>query len=416
MSDHYRALVALLVITLLAYGVVRWIFAGTPFVERFTSRMQVWFGIQIAAFVLPSFWLAMAAVAAFYFYLYKKDDNPVAIYLMFFLVLPPLVNEVPGFGLANVLVTLSNFRLISLVVLLPWAIRLLTRERPQVPAYAGWTKLCDLAFGALFVYQVLAFLPYEAGTPLVRRVIHMTLDLALPYFVISRSFRDRKALLDALAALVMIAMVLSILAVFENAKGWVLYDSIDDHWGLAANIDYLRRDGVVRALVTTGHPLALGNFLVLAVGVLGVFARQLTATRFVMALVILAAGLVATISRGPWLAASVVLLLMGLFSRRPARYYGTLVGAAVLFVGVALVSPWSAKIIGLLPFVGGTETGSIDYRGRILDTTLMMMRQNPIFGSVVVRAELEDLRQGQGIIDIVNVYALFAMKIGRAHV
>jgi O-antigen ligase len=119
-----------------------------------------------------------------------------------------------------------------------------------------------------------------------------------------------------------------------------------------------------------------------------------------------------TVSRSPWLAAALVVLLMGLFTGRAFRFYALVATTAVIGTAAVLSSPWADKFINLLPFIGKTDAENIDYREQILETAIIMVQQKPLFGDVHVLEHLEHLRQGQGIIDLVNVYAEMAMTFG----
>ena len=57
-----------------------------------------------------------------------------------------------------------------------------------------------------------------------------------------------------------------------------------------------------------------------------------------------------------------------------------------------------------LHVTGGQPDADFIYRQRLLDRTLELVQAHPLFGDPLEMQEMEDLRQGQGIIDIVNTY------------
>jgi hypothetical protein len=123
-------------------------------------------------------------------------------------------------------------------------------------------------------------------------------------------------------------------------------------------------------------------------------------------------GMVMPFARGPWLGAGLVLVIfLALGPSRGRRLLKFFMIAAPIAV-VALLSPYSDRIIERLPFVGTLEQGSIDYRQQLASTAWLLVQQNPWFGTPGYLAYLEDLRQGQGIIDIVNAYASIALAYG----
>ena len=75
-------------------------------------------------------------------------------------------------------------------------------------------------------------------------------------------------------------------------------------------------------------------------------------------------------------------------------------------------SPYADKVIAFLPFVGNINEGSIDYRQRLAEITWTLVQQNPLLGTPYFSNYMEELRQGQGIIDIVNTYAVIALGYG----
>lgn len=81
---------------------------------------------------------------------------------------------------------------------------------------------------------------------------------------------------------------------------------------------------------------------------------------------------------------------------------------------ILLISPFGDTIISYLPFVGTVEPGSVDYRARLLDVSLEVFKQNPIAGDYFFMRNplLEQMRQGAGIIDMVNTYLQVALPYG----
>ena len=69
-----------------------------------------------------------------------------------------------------------------------------------------------------------------------------------------------------------------------------------------------------------------------------------------------------------------------------------------------------------IPFFGqSTDDASVDYRQRLAERSWELIQLHPFFGDPLVLTKMEDLRQGEGIIDLVNTYAgitLFYGSIG----
>jgi O-antigen ligase len=129
---------------------------------------------------------------------------------------------------------------------------------------------------------------------------------------------------------------------------------------------------------------------------------------------LLAAGLIATLARGPWVGAAVLLVVFIATGRNAMPRLMGLAAAAVLAFSLIAMLPGGERVINMLPFIGSTEKGSIDYRANLLNTSMIVIERNPWFGSVnyLETPEMESLRQGQGIIDIVNTYIQVALQTG----
>jgi O-antigen ligase len=80
--------------------------------------------------------------------------------------------------------------------------------------------------------------------------------------------------------------------------------------------------------------------------------------------------------------------------------------AVSLLIGSALLaSPIGDKVSGMIPFMGGTvDTDTLTYRERLLDRSWELIKARPILGDQLALSKMQDLRQGQGIIDVVNAY------------
>jgi O-antigen ligase len=94
-----------------------------------------------------------------------------------------------------------------------------------------------------------------------------------------------------------------------------------------------------------------------------------------------------------------------------ARTTKAIAGLAVIG-GIALASPLGDTIVAHLPFIGTANTGTVVYRQRVAEVSWMLIQQNPVFGSPYYMAYMEELRQGEGIIDLVNSYAGIALSFG----
>ncbi len=85
----------------------------------------------------------------------------------------------------------------------------------------------------------------------------------------------------------------------------------------------------------------------------------------------------------------------------------------MLALAVISLTSLGEKIAAVLPFLGGTiDSSNIDYRGRLWTRGWEIVRDNPLFGDQYALARMQDLRQGQGIVDFVNGYLAELLATG----
>jgi len=86
---------------------------------------------------------------------------------------------------------------------------------------------------------------------------------------------------------------------------------------------------------------------------------------------------------------------------------------AIVLAGAVSATPLGTRIINVLPFMGGSvDSGSIDYRERLAERSWELIKEHPYFGDQLALTKMQDLRQGQGIIDKVNTYVEVALDKG----
>ena len=129
---------------------------------------------------------------------------------------------------------------------------------------------------------------------------------------------------------------------------------------------------------------------------------------------LLAGGLYAPLSRGPWIGAAVMIVVFIGTGRKAIKRLMLLGAAGVLALPLLAVVPGGQKVLDLLPFIGTVEVENITYRQRLIDNAVIVIQRNPWLGSFNFRStpEMQSMIQGQGIIDIVNTYIGIALSFG----
>jgi O-Antigen ligase len=418
MREHLVAFVYIMVMACAAFVVMaKPLTAHVMTREDFARRRNLWLAVTAATFLAHDFWLAMLACALIVGLGSRRDPNPVAVYCALLFAVPQFPTPISGFGVINQLFEIDHPRMLALVLLLPAALRLAGSKRAPNPRLL----IPDTLFVAYFLYTFIVTATAASVTELMRHSVYLILDHALLYYVITRSVVDRRRLIDVMASFVMAVAVISVVAVFENVRHWLVYESLRPALGVPPPdlTLYLMRatedGGYMRALTTAGNSIAMGFMAMIAItlhlALLRSYKPRLLGAAVVLMLV---GGLLAAVSRGPWMGCAIAVVVGIAFGPGAKKRLLWMLGSLPLIVIALLIVPQGQKFIDLLPFIGTVEPGSVTYRTQLIDRAMIVFWQNPIFGSLhyIHNPVLEVMRQGQGIIDIVNSYIGVALPYG----
>jgi O-Antigen ligase len=418
MSEHLVALCYIL-----AMAVVSFVVMAKPMTARlmapadFARRRNLWLAVTVITFLSHSFWLALLACMLVVAIASRRDNNPAALYCALLFAVPQFDMPIPGFGLVNYLFEINYPRAMALVLLLPAALQLLNRERVPNPRL----RIADTLFLTYFLYVLAVNATADSITGLMRQVTYFLLDQALLYYVVTRSVSSRQRLLDVMASFAMGLAVIGVIGAFETARHWLVYESLRAPLGVPMPSigTYLMREtddgGYLRSYTTAGHAIVFGFMAMIALTFQLALAGSYRPRWLGVAVIaMLFSGLAAAVSRGPWLAGAIGLVIGLSFGAGARQRLAWLAAAVPVVVAGLLLHPKGQKIIELLPFVGTVETGNISYRTQLIDRAMVVFWQNPVFGSLqyIYNPVLEEMRQGQGIIDIVNSYLGVALAYG----
>ncbi len=408
MTTNLKALLVVLFLALPVFAIAKSLCLKFMAEDDFIRRRNVWLALTVTAFVSPSFWIYAAVAVPLMYWAARNDENPVALYVLLLHVIPPISMELPAV-IVNKLFDLSNYRILAFAVLIPTAWRLMYGK--DKTAY-GRHKGIDRYLWAYFALQLVLLMPYEDITNTVRRGFLFFLDCIVLVYVVSRICNTKSKLAEVLTVFCLACAIMVPIAVFESQKVWVLYRGVPDAWNIETEV-YLFRDGALRAQVSTGHSLALGFILSIAFAFwLYVANREPKSSKRIAGMSGYWLGLVAAMSRAPWIGAVLGYVVYTLLSPRGLKSLTKAALVAAPVAALVLISPIGPKIIEKLPFVGKVDSYNVEYRERLAQSSWELIQKNPVFGDPFFTRNLEHLRQGQGIIDLVNVYASIAMLYG----
>ncbi|WP_415756811.1 O-antigen ligase family protein [Pseudomonas sp. LT1P18] len=411
MPEHFRALIVILVLTGIVFAMARRPAADLIPDRNFTRRRNLWFVLTLLAFVSYSFWVYAGIAAIVLTFAGNRERNPVALFFLLLFLIPPATAEIPGFGLINYFFALNHIRVLALCVLLP-AFLVLRKRADTVPFGRTWP---DKLLAAYLLLTSLLFLRETTVTDTLRQMLYMFIEVFLPYYVASRALRNLSDFKDALFGFVLAAMVLSLIGLFEYAKHWQLYSGVVFAMGMQWDPGYLSRGGSLRASATTGQAIALGFVISVAIGFY-LYLQEEVRSKLQRSLgaLLLAGGLYAPLSRGPWIGAAVMIVVFIGTGRKAIKRLMLLAAAGALALPLLAIVPGGQKVLDLLPFIGTVEVENITYRQRLIDNALIVIQRNPWLGTFNFRStpEMQSMIQGQGIIDIVNTYIGIALSFG----
>jgi hypothetical protein len=415
-----REIISILFLSAITFAVVRPIASRMIATEDFARRRNVWFALTVLAFVSPSFWLFTLFAAPILVIAGRRDPNPTALYLLLLQVIPPFSVAAPMIGMSR-LVSVDIYLLLALLVMTPAALRI--RRNRASSQYFGpkWMDYLLVSYGILTAFYYIHVesavgAVYEATViSSLRRIVVYMVAICIPYYVISRSCNTRRLIVDALASFVTSCAIMSVIALFESARHWLLYADLGSNWGIDGKLtSYLLRGHDLRAMASSGHSLALGTMLAIGFGFWLFLQRYLDSRLQKLAgLVVLCLGLIAAYSRGPWVGAVCIYFVFAALSPRGAVRVVKAAFVALLGATALYFTPIGEKVASVLPIFGGKiDAIDIDYRQRLFNRTWEIVRESPLFGDQSAMLRMQDLRQGQGIIDFVNAYASVLLGSG----
>lgn len=375
---------------------------GTLFVACFSWRV-------------PLFFLAFSLWALYVPHLFDKGgDGRLLAYALLACVSPQFSMELENIGPLKDVMRLDVFRILEIFLLVPEAVRLLTRrERPARPA---WLLACDVATFGYLVYWTLHLYGQYNASSLARESIGIVLDSLVPYYVLSRACIGHDLRRRVLAMLLFGVAYTCMVGLVEGLSRHLLYSQLQylygDRWNV---VGALTRGDWVRAQAGLQGPLILAVLGLFGIGLW--FAMKPVAKSRAYALVglVLLGGMLATFSRGPVLA--LLVLVAGVACLRylsARRFLGLAAVLAIVFaVGWNLgLGDAAVALVNTVTGADKTADFNVIYRQELLKTSIALIQQSPWFGVPNYTQYMQDLRQGDGIIDLVNTYLVVTLNVG----
>jgi O-antigen ligase len=392
-----------------------------PDMERMTLLFAI---VSACAFLLPSFWLYAAALILILITQTqttpRPDDNLNAwratLWFWLLMAVPAIPVTLPGFAGINQFLSISHLRLLCWVLLIPIVLSADNSTR-TTNAAKPWHPL-DLCVLIYFTgLSSILILFYDVSfTVWLRQLTEWFTDQILPYLAMRRAFSTPTQIKRALTGFALVGMILAGLSVIEFWKHWVLYQAVSTAWGEQWNLSiYLERDGFLRAQASTGHSLVFGYSMACCLA-MWLWLYRFPSNRKIawlgtLALII---GIGTALSRATWMTIALMLVILAFLNGKMRNALLLGAGSVGIFLVLASFIPSFQDLLDKLPIIGnpGAPDAEKEYRQRLLEISLDLIAQSPWFGVPNALDYMEEMRQGQGIIDIVNSYIGVALSYG----
>ena len=412
MPEYIKAYVVILTIATFAFHFAKKITSPIVSYSEFKEWRNSWLIITSFAFLGINFWIFLAATFVYVYIKAKKSANSIALYLAILTTVPPITGSLPGFGVVNYLLQIDYPMLLSLCLLLTVYFNLKSNSETL-----KFNKVkTDFFVVAFIVVNIGLSLLDTTFTDTLRQCAILFMTTFLPYYVVSRRLQNTQHLRAALFAYVVTSFPLALIGVFEAGKGWLLYNSVEaalkQYWVYGG---YLLRGEGLRASSSFGHSIMFGYSMVVAFGFYLLLQGYIKSKFFKLAgLGIIVLGMISALARGPWVGAMVLICIFLYLGKNGVSNIVKLGMISVMSLALVSVTPIGDKVINLLPFIGKTDKGNIDYREQLIEASISVVAKSPLFGNknFEKEPEMQKMYQGEQIIDIVNQYLNVLLNSG----
>lgn len=409
MTEKIIPLIYILALGFVAFRVCN---AAFPDSEKLDTRHIAFFiilnvtGFLVTALLPAPYAVFLITSALCILILVPVEPVPrIAMFLFLCPILPDLNYDIRiGIPLLN----MSWSRWLTIAILLPMLAGAI-RRKPLFQYPADKYVLAFFVLNAVLAFRDTSFTNGLRGTT------YVTVDMLVPYFVLSRyldNFADiRKVLFALLAALAFTGMV----NVFETIRTWYVYEEMMLNVNGARYI-VTERLGLLRATGPFGVPSRSAFALTIGLGLCWALLSRMQRRAMITTIVAaLSAGLFLTFSRGNWIGATIVGSAY-LFTANRKQFFR--LGAALAVVWITLSAlDFTDEIVSVLPFIGAEQSEAaetVNYRQALLDTSIRVANETPWFGSSTYHEhpDMNALRQASGLLDMVNHYLIILLSTG----
>ncbi len=382
------------------------------FIEKEELKLWIkfWYLITSIAFITHHVWLTYFLLII----LFKNMIKPIPIQritcsMALLFALPMLPMAIPGAAGIRYIINLDYPLFLYLNLFLPILFGHYARRNKK--------KISTDTYLLIYII-ILIILNFRDNTftNALRSSVIDILKIYVPYSVISNYVTTKEQLNKILFALFLGLIPLSLIGIFEAVKHWHVYDKLSmmmTNKGPQAN-RYDVRAGLLRASPITEGPIMYSYIMLINVGLTLYLKIHLKTMYYVLFMVFSVGGMFVTSARGTWVGCVLMLVMYTLTSKGAITKIIKMTTIGVGSIVLLSFTEFGQKFINLLPIIGNTRSDTIEYREKLMEIAWIVFKKSPWLGSPNFMDDpaLEVMRQGQGIIDIVNSYIQVALSSG----
>lgn len=410
MSVEFKALIVVFTVSVAVLFFFYSPFSKIVGSKRYNSWAIAWLAVVSAVFLVPTYWLFMGVTAMLVAAFTMREPIKPAIFALLFAATPAYGLHMPGFLGINRFIETTPQTVLIAIVLVP---ALFTAKHMRRTAKVG--NAADLFFALWLALQIVLAVRAPTFTHMLRLIVESFLAMAPLYYLFSRSPKSLNDMRIVAAATVLPMLILCATNIPETVMTWHYFTSVATLWVGDLPMAYKIREGALRATGSSTNPIAWGFLAMAAFGVaLAFFNDRFPAFYKYVGFGLLGAGLILSLSRGPWIGAGLIVFFFVLTGPKAMGRLAQLGALGAVGTLIAAATPYGQGVISLLPIIGDSAGDTITYRQRLLDAAQAVIAENPVFGSqyYIDHPRLQAMRQGEGIIDIVNSYVQVTLQSG----
>jgi len=381
--------------------------------------MLAWMSIVASVFFIKTIWAAFLVVLLIKLIFVKNDIEKS---IVFFLSLLPVIPASFLFPFVKpgllYFMDLNMPMVLAMVFLLPLIPKIVAESEEGVYR----TDLLFLFLMAIFVFGAFREryefqITFFAGA---RDVFVTLFSFFIPYYVLSRGLRGIETVNHVVKGLVVTGTYIAMFAFVEAILKWKIYTELGGYLsaftaGSLHNL-YEVRYGLLRVAVSLTHPITLGFYLSFIFGLAVYLLRVEKATRlgYMLFYGLFVGAMYLTVSRGAWVGFAALLFVLLVYKLSPKVRIILLLLSVVLSPLLSFVDMGESQPSSSTSSDGVDEFGTMEYRYNLALASFKVIPRQFFFGSRTYKEypEMQELEQGQKIIDIVNGYLHIALDYG----